>query len=209
MNQLRKHKQRHSLRCAVCPGLVCPAPRHLSTWPVLWSAGFTGWKLSFCQLLHGLVPEGHRKSRIPSTASRNGLSPVHFSYRASRANPTCYVRVTKCLWTQDLLQPEGCALSVVGNGVPCGRTQQHWVQGMIGLGEMAGLFIMEHLLLSVTFCRPHERSRWQTKLLGVSRLRRKGEFTHYIPKDAAHHYKQPAACRYTRCHSDVGHQTQL
>lgn len=49
----------------------------------------------------------------------------------------------------------------------------------------------------------------RTKLLGVSRLRRKGDFTHYVQTDVAHHYKHSATYRYARCHSDVRHQMQL
>jgi len=88
MNQLRRHKWWHCLHCAACPGLVSQALRHLSTWPVhgpgqIWSAGLTGWKLSFCQLLQSRIPAGPRKSRITSTVSRNGLRSVCFSYSMS------------------------------------------------------------------------------------------------------------------------------
>lgn len=49
----------------------------------------------------------------------------------------------------------------------------------------------------------------RTKLLGISRNRRKGEFTHYIQINVAHCYKRLTTYRYGRCHSDTGHQMQL
>lgn len=139
MNQLRRHKQWYSLCCAVYPGLVCLALRYWNTRLAPGpgqpqSAWLAGWKLLFCRLLHSLTP-GRRKSRIPATVSRNRLTLL------ISATASCHKSHTVCRWPSasgcTACCSKGRALSVAGNDAPFVTTQQHWVQRMLGLGEMS------------------------------------------------------------------------